>query len=96
MNAQQLRRSETITQLVSHNISVQDAAHLLGVSPRHVRRLRHRFTEEHLPSVVHGNTCRAPINRTDPQLVKRVVALSTARLMTGSKAAPRRNHKCNG
>jgi hypothetical protein len=78
LNAQQLRRSEIITQLVSHKISAQDAAHLLGVSLRHVRRLRHRFTQEHLASVVHGNTSRASVNRTDPQLVKRVVALCGA------------------
>lgn len=74
MNAQQLRHAEIITQLLSGRISQQDAAHLLGITSRHLRRLRARFSAPHLASVVHGNTGRAPHNRADPQLVERVVA----------------------
>lgn len=75
LNSRQLRRSEVLTQLAARQITPQDAAHLLGVSLRHLRRLRRRFASEHLASVVHGNTGRAPKNRTDPQLLARLSAL---------------------
>lgn len=75
LNQSQLRRAEIITQLISGRICREDAAHLLGITLRHRRRLRARFASQHLASVVHGNTGRAPKNRTDPQLVGQIVAL---------------------
>jgi hypothetical protein len=75
LNQQQLRRAEIITQLIAGHISSQDAAHLLGVTLRHLRRLRARFATQHLDSIIHGNTGRAPANRTDPQLVARLLVL---------------------
>jgi hypothetical protein len=41
-----------------------------------VRRLRHRFTTEGVESVVHGNTGRAPCNRTDPAVIERLRMLA--------------------
>lgn len=70
-----LRRAEILTRLVAGKLSVAEAAQLLGLSTRQVRRLRSRFTSEGVESVVHANTGRTPINRTDPQTVQRLRSL---------------------
>jgi len=67
-----LRKAEILTQLISGKLSSPEAAQLLGLTTRQVRRLRHRFITEGVESVVHGNTGRAPQNRTDPILIERL------------------------
>jgi hypothetical protein len=49
---------------------------LLGVSARQIRRLRARFRQEGFEAVIHGNAGRSPINRTDPALLERILALA--------------------
>ncbi|MDT5062528.1 MAG: hypothetical protein QOH63_2987, partial [Acidobacteriota bacterium] len=39
-----------------------EAAQLLGVTTRQVRRLRYRFINADLSSLLHGNTGRVPVN----------------------------------
>ncbi len=70
-----LRRAEILTRLVAGKLSTAEAAQLLGLTTRQVRRLRRRFTAEGVASLVHGNAGRAPINRTDPAIVERLRAL---------------------
>jgi transposase len=72
------RRAEVLTRLSAGQLSTLDAAQLLGVTLRQVQRLRRRFAAQGLPSVVHGNTGRAPRNRTDPATVERLAALCGA------------------
>jgi hypothetical protein len=67
-----LRKAEILTQLVSGKISTLEAAQLLGVTTRQVRRLRHRFTTEDLSAPVHGNTGRVPVNATERALIERL------------------------
>src|SRR5204862_861005 len=78
LSTRQQRRAEVLTRLLAGQLSALDAAQLLGVTPRQVQRLRRRFAAQGLPSVVHGNTGRAPRNRTDPLLVSRLAALCGA------------------
>jgi transposase len=78
LSTQQQRRVEVLTRLLAGQLSTLDAAQLLGVTLRQVQRLRRRFVAQGLPSVVHGNTGRAPRNRTDPLLVSRLAALCGA------------------
>jgi transposase len=66
------RRAEILTHLVAGKVSHAEAAQLLGICARQVRRLRRRFTEDGVASVVHGNMGRAPANRTDHLLVERL------------------------
>ena len=75
LSTPQQRRAEVLTRLCAGQLSTLDAAQLLGVTLRQVQRLRRRFAARGLPAVVHGNTGRAPQNRTDPALVARLVAL---------------------
>ena len=81
MSNKHLRRAEILTQVISGKLSTPEAAQLLGMTTRQVRRLRHRFTTEGVESVVHGNTGRAPQNRTDPALIERL------RMLAGRVAA---------
>jgi hypothetical protein len=69
-----LRKAEILTQLISGKITTLEAAQLLGVTTRQVRRLRHRFTNEDLSSLVHGNTGRLPVNATAPDVIERLRA----------------------
>lgn len=71
-----LRRAEILTQLISAKLSTSEAAQLLGMTTRQVRRLSHRFITEGVESVVHANTGRAPKNRTDPILIERLRVLA--------------------
>jgi transposase len=75
LSTRQQRRAEVLTRLSAGQLSTPDAAQLLGVTLRQVQRLRRRFAARGLPSVVHGNTGRAPSNRTDPAIVGRLAAL---------------------
>lgn len=78
LSTRQQRRAEVLTRLSAGQLSTLDAAQLLGVTPRQVQRLRRRFAAQGLPSVVHGNTGRAPRNRTDPAVVEHLAALCGA------------------
>jgi transposase len=73
-----LRRGEILTRLVSGKLSAMEAAQLLGLTSRQVRRLRRRYVAESTSSLVHGDTGRAPANRTDPATVERLRALCGA------------------
>lgn len=76
LDARQQRQAEILTRLAAGALQATAAAELLGVSERHVRRLRARFAREGMPTVVHGLRGRPPVNRTDPAVVARVVALA--------------------
>jgi transposase len=78
LSTRQQRRAEVLTRFSAGQLSTLDAAQLLGVTLRQVQRLRRRFAAQGLSSVVHGNTGRAPVNRTDPALVERLAALCGA------------------
>jgi transposase len=76
LNGEQQRKVEILTRLVAGVLDLGTAAELLGVSTRQVRRLRARFRQEGMAAVVHGNSGRAPANRTDPEAAARIVALA--------------------
>jgi transposase len=75
LSTHQQRRAETLTQLIAGKLSTEDAAQLLRVSHRQVQRLRRRFLTQGISVAVHGNSGRAPANRTDSKLVERLRAL---------------------
>src|SRR5665647_646984 len=76
LNPKQQRAVEILTRLEARALDIGTAAELLGVSPRQVRRLRLRFRDEGFEAVVHGNRGRSPVNRTDPALLDRILALA--------------------
>ena len=76
LNQKQQRRVDLLTRLDAGSLDVATVSQLLGVSPRHVHRLLQRFRQEGMASVVHGNTGRAPANRTDPGVVEVILQLA--------------------
>jgi transposase len=76
LSEKQQREVEILTRLQAGTLDVATAAELLGVSARQVRRRRAGFRQEGLAAVVHGNRGRQPVNRTDPALRERIVALA--------------------
>lgn len=57
-------------------ITRQQAADLLQITDRQVRRLLIRYEAEGLPSVVHGNTGRTPANRTAEEILQKLKELA--------------------
>ena len=76
LNTTQQRRVDVLTRLDAGTLDVATAAETLGLGARQVRRLRARLRQEGMAAVIHGNAGRQPANRTDPDLVKQIVALA--------------------
>lgn len=76
MNKEQQRRAQVLARLSSGSLTKSDAEKLLGVSKRQVNRLLRSYESEGLASVVHGNTGRAPVNKTGADILSTVVSLA--------------------
>lgn len=76
LNDHQQRRVDILIRLDAGSISTSTAAQLLGVTPRHARRLQASFRREGMASVIHANQGRSPTNRTDPALTERILTLA--------------------
>jgi transposase len=71
----QQRRAEVLGRLDAGSISKDEAQFLLGLSRRQVDRILARYRVSGLESVVHGNTGKAPVNKTEESVVDRVLPL---------------------
>ncbi|MHB0912341.1 MAG: ISNCY family transposase [Armatimonadota bacterium] len=76
MNKKQQRRAEVLARVASGGISKADAERLLGLKRRQVDRLIRAYIEKGLASVVHGNSGRAPANKTPDALRRMLVELA--------------------
>lgn len=75
LNRKQQRRAEVLARLDAGSITKSDACHLLGVSRRQVDRMLNSYRERGIGSVVHGNTGRAPTNKTDAAVIEAIERL---------------------
>jgi hypothetical protein len=73
----QVQRYETCKALLEGRLTTAEAAHALGLSPRQVLRLKRRLQDDGPRGLVHGNTARAPANKTPDQLRRQVLDLAT-------------------
>jgi transposase len=71
-----LHRAYVLDHLVAGSLTLDEAARVLGLSTRQVRRLIVRHTDGSA-GLVHGNRGRPPVNRIEDQLRHRVVELAT-------------------
>jgi hypothetical protein len=78
LSTKHLRRAEILTRLLAGRLSTMEAAQLLGLTTRQARRLRSRYVAEGVSALVHGNTGRAPANRTEQATVERLRSLCGA------------------
>jgi transposase len=79
MTTVEQRRTWVLTKVMAGELSVAEAADLLGLSERSVWRLRRRFAEEGPAALVHGNRGRASPRRVDDALRRRVCELARGR-----------------
>jgi transposase len=76
LSDQQQRRAQILERLCTGRITTADAARLLVLSERQVRRLKRDYMETAMESVVHGNAGRVPANKTDPQVADKIRELA--------------------
>lgn len=69
-------RYNLLKSVISGMVTLADAADAMGVSYRQAKRLKRSVVEEGLRGVVHGNRGRAPSNKLDEELRRRVLELS--------------------
>lgn len=78
LDSKQQRRADILVRLLSGNLTIEAAAQHLGLSPRQARRLKIRYQQEGLRSVLHGNQGRAPANRTAAEIREKIRQLAGA------------------
>jgi transposase len=75
MSGRQWKRLEAVERIGSGALTTREAAEVLGLSTRQVRRLRRAVEHRGAAGIVHGNQGRAPHNRVATELRARLVAL---------------------
>ena len=75
MTATGWRRVDVVERLEAGSLRVAEAARILGLSVRQVKRLRKVFRLKGVGGLVHGNTGRAPAHRTPSCIREKVVEL---------------------
>lgn len=76
MTSSEWKRCETLRLLSEGRLLVAEACEILGVSSRHVRRLRRRFESDGVQGLIHGNVGRRPSNRTENGIEQLIVELA--------------------
>jgi hypothetical protein len=75
MSQRQWKRLDAVERIGRGELSLADAAAVLALSTRQVRRLRRAVDKRGAAAVVHGNTGRAPAHRIDEKTREQIVAL---------------------
>ena len=78
MTSREQRRGMVLTKLLVGEVTVAEAAELLGISERQVWRLKAAFERAGPAALVHGNRGRPSPRRIDEATRRRVVALATS------------------
>ena len=76
MSARQWKRLDAVRSVEARKMSMREAARALGLSRRQMRRLCVAVAARGQAAVVHGNTGRAPWNRTPASVREKVVELA--------------------
>lgn len=71
------QRAYVLTHVLAGAVSVDEAAAVLRLSTRQVRRLVDRYRDDGAAALVHGNRGRTPVNRTDEAVRARLLELAT-------------------
>ena len=94
LSKQDERRAMVLGQVSAGLLGIAEAAALIGVGERQVRRLLAAYQGEGPRGIVHGNRGRAPAHATSPELQAQVIALSTGS-MRGSTTRTWRSCSAN-
>ncbi len=79
LNQKELAGLSVLNSVLEYQVPIADAAELLGVSPRHARRMLAAYRERGAAALAHGNRGRRPHNATSPGEAAAVVQLATER-----------------
>ena len=79
LNEKALKREKVLTALRSGAVTHKQAAELIGVSERQLRRLLAAYKEEGVTALVHSNQGREPIHKTEHELRDRIVELASGK-----------------
>ena len=72
-------RLQVLNSLLAQQMTTEQAATLMGVSPRHTRRLLAAYREDGAAALAHGNRGRRPANATPDTVITEVVHLARTR-----------------
>ena len=69
-------RLQVLNSLLAEHIALDQAAELMGVSPRHTRRILAAYQDKGAAALAHGHRCRRPANAIPEATRSRVVHLA--------------------
>ena len=75
MSVKQWRRLDAVERVKRNELTMGEAALVVGISKRQMRRICRRIAAEGAAGVIHGNTGRHPWNEADDELHEEVVEL---------------------
>lgn len=76
LNAREQQRTKVLNRVERGGLTGEEAAGLMGLSLRQVRRLLAAYRKEGVAALAHGNRGRSPVHRISEDTRKRVVALA--------------------
>ncbi len=79
MNQKEQARLSVLNSVLEYQVPIAQAAEVLGVSPRHARRMLAAYRERGAAALAHGNRGRRPHNAVPPAEAAAVVELATER-----------------
>ena len=79
MNPKEQARLQVLNSLLAEHMTLDQAATLMGVSPRHTRRILAAYREKGAAAVAHGHRGRKPPNATPEPVATAVVHLARTR-----------------
>ena len=77
LNQKEQARLSVLNSVLEYQVPIAQAAEVLGVSPRHARRMLSAYREQGAAALAHGNRGRRPHNATSPAEAAAVVELAT-------------------
>ncbi|MEW6690628.1 MAG: ISNCY family transposase [Pseudomonadota bacterium] len=79
MSERQWKRWDAVARVAAGKMTMQQAATVLGLTVRQVRRIRRRVEQQGRAGLAHGNRGRRPVNKLAPAVQARVLALRQTR-----------------
>jgi transposase len=76
--SKELHRRDILLRMRDGGLTGEDAARLLGISPRQLRRLRAAYASSGAAALAHGNRGRRPANAIDLAVADRIRALAAS------------------
>ena len=76
MNAREQQRAMVLNRVEREGLTGEEAAGLMGLSLRHVRRLLAAYRKEGVAALAHGNRGQPPAHRISEDTRNRVVELA--------------------